>query len=143
MATTNTLPVKAEAPKVPAKVADSKAPKAQAPKAQESKATKVGIWDKLAFEAVVFLLKDHPKGVTVSQVVDYINKLPKGSLPPGQTSVRGRVMDNTLWRLCPATEGDKQAGGGYYPSPGLLVRNRGSRPITFTLANPKVRAFPK
>lgn len=134
---TNTLPVKAEA-KVPAK-AESKAPKGETTKAT----TKVGVWDKLAFLAVVALLKDHTKGVTVAQVVEHINSTtPKGDFPQGHTSSRARVLENALWRLCAAKEGDKQAGGGYY-TPALLVRNRASRPITFTLANPRVKVFPQ
>lgn len=143
---TNTLPVKAEdTPKVPAKVQGASKAPAKQDKATSTSTAKVGVWDKLAFLAVVALLKDHPRGVSVAQVVEHINTTtPKGDFPQGHTSSRARVLENSLWRMCASKEGDKQAGGGYY-TPALLVRNRGSRPVTFTLAQqgPKGKQFPK
>lgn len=44
-----------------------------------------------------------------------------------------RKLDNTLWRMCPSKAGDKQAGGGKYPTTKLLIRDSTKRPVTFSL----------
>lgn len=115
-----------------------------------------GGWDALAYWVVLILMAQDPsleeKGVTTKQVASYISTLttkgfkPLASLVPQGTTLEAikttpqqgqggwvRILENSLWRCCPSTPGNKQAGGGKYPQAKLLVRNMNRRPVTFTL----------
>lgn len=117
-----------------------------------------GVWDSLGFWVTILLMRGEPtlkdKGVTSTQVAEFIlgmdletftQLVSVGAIPQGASladlafPLKGeggwtRKLDNTLWRMCEATPGHKQAGGGKY-TPALLVRNMGTKPVTFTLAD--------
>lgn len=136
-------------------------PAPQEQEQEETPAPKLGgtgVWDVLGFWVTILLMQGDPtlqeKGVTTSQVATYIiNLKPQGfsdlvgvgaipqgaklsdlhSIPEKGEGGWVRKLENSLWRVCEATPGNKQAGGGKYPQH-LLVRNMGQRPVTFTLA---------